>query len=164
MTITADVSGFDKLAAEFEMRAGLIYSALYQKIFSLCIQVQSKVQGNLASGIGLKSRHGAAGLAGSVRALEPNIEGDLITGSVEGAGGPFWYGAMWERTGHREIVPVTKKALHFFVEGKEVFARRVAAQSARPWMVPPFQQMQPYIVEQIQATAQAAATGTEEAT
>jgi hypothetical protein len=152
MTITTNVTGLEEAEARMAARAARLTAALYKKIFSLCIQVQSKIQGNLASGIGLKSRHGTAGLAGSVRVIEPTQEGTRITGSVQGAGGPFWYGAMWEKTGHGVIVPVNKKVLSWMADGKRVFAMRVSAQAPRPWMVPPFREMKPYIAEQIKQT------------
>jgi hypothetical protein len=159
VSISVNTGGLEHAEQEMAAKTARITSALYKKIFSLCIQVQSKVQGNLAQGIGLKSRHGTAGLAGSVRANEPTIEGTVVTGTVEGGGGPFWYGAMWERTGHGEIVPVTKKVLSWLADGKRVFAMRVSAQGPRPWMVPPFNEMQPYIREQIDETVRLAAAG-----
>ena len=159
MPITANVEGFEQASERMAARAARVSAALYQKIFKLCIEVQTKVQGNLAEGIGLKSRHGTSGLAGSVRVIEPVTEGTQITGEVQGGGGPTWYGGMWEFTGHGIIVPVTKRALHFFANGKEVFTTRVSAQGPRPWMIPPFNELKPYIAAEIRATAIAAAKG-----
>lgn len=159
MSITAKVDGFEQAAHRMAGRGARITQALYRKIFSLTLQVQSKVQGNLSAGIGLQSRHGTAGLAGSVRVIEPTIEGTMIIGSVQGGGGPFWYGAMWEFKGHGEIVPVNKKVLSWMADGRRVFAMRVSAQAPRPWMIPPFREMKPYIVEEIKATVMGAATG-----
>ena len=153
MPITTKLEGFDEAKASIAARAARLTDALYKKIFSLCVQVQSKVQGNLAAGIGLKSRHGTAGLAGSVRVIEPTVAGTIITGSVQGGGGPFWYGGMWEFKGHGEIVPINKKALSWLADGKRVFAMRVAAQAPRPWMIPPYREMKPYIAAQIRETA-----------
>jgi len=161
MSITAKVTGFSEAQTALLERRALLIGALYRKVFSLLIQVQSKIQGNLAQGIGLKSRHGTAGLAGSVRVIPPAVEGAIIKGSVEGGGGPFWYGGMWEFTGHKEIVPVTKKSLSWLADGKRVFAMRVSAQAPRPWMIPPFEEMKPYIAEQLQEAATSATKGTE---
>jgi len=161
MSITAKVTGFSEAQASLLERQAMLMDALYRKVFSLLVQVQSKIQGNLAQGIGLKSRHGTAGLAGSVRVIPPGVEGTIIKGSVQGAGGPTWYGGMWEFTGHKEIVPVTKKVLSWIADGNRVFAMRVSAQGPRPWMIPPFEQMKSYIAEQLQETAINVTKGTE---
>jgi hypothetical protein len=147
--ITARVEGADAVQANLLARQERFLVALQRKILSLELRLQSKIQGNLAAGIGLKSRHGTSGLAGSVRVVEPVIEGQTVSGTVQGAGGTSWPGAMWERTGHGEIVPVSKKALHFFVGGKEIFTRFVSAQGPRPWMVPTFQEFKPTIISEI---------------
>ena len=152
MIITRLIGG-EQADAAIASKAERTLIALQRKIFELLIRVQSKIQGNLAVGIGLKSQHGTSGLAGSVRVIEPTISGTAITGSVEGGGGPFWYGRMWEYEGHKEIVPVNKKALAFMANGKQVFAMRVAAQSPRPWFVPPFEGMKPEIIAEISQTA-----------
>ena len=158
--ISANVTGIDQAQAELAARGERIITALQKKIFSLELQLQSKIQGNLASGIGLKSRHGTSGLAGSVRANEPEIDGMIIKGSVQGAGGPFWPGAMWEGPplgmspgGHKEIVPVNKKVLHFLAGGKDVFTMRVSAQSARPWFNPPWQEFKSSVAAELNETA-----------
>lgn len=156
MSIEVKVEGVEKTAASIAARIERTIVALQKKVFSLELQLQSKIRGNLASGIGLKSRHGTSGLAGSVRAYEPTIEGTMITGAVEGGGGPFFYGRMWEFYGHKEIVPVTKKVLHFFADGKEVFTMRVSAQQPRPWMIPPFHEMREQIISELNETAQQA--------
>jgi len=160
MPITTKVVGGDQAQAELSARLERLVLALQRKIFSLSLQLVSKIQGNLASGIGLKSQHGTSGLAGSVRTDEPTIDGNIVIGQVEGAGGTSWYGAMWEGPplgmepgGHREIVPVNKKALHFLVAGKSVFAMRVAAQGPRPWFDPPWQEFKPTIAAELEATA-----------
>lgn len=153
MPISVDVRGVEETTASLEARFERMTLALRAKILSLELQLQSKIQGNLAEGIGLKSRHGTAGLAGSVRAIEPTIDGTDITGTVEGAGGTSWYGAMWEFTGHKEIVPVNKKVLHFFVDGKGVFTTRVSAQGPRPWFLPVFNDMKSEIIASLTETA-----------
>lgn len=162
MSITVEVVGEDKAQAGLNRRVDLFLFALRRKILNLELRLQSKIQGNLAAGIGLKSRHGTAGLAGSVRVTEPVIMGTRIEGSVTGAGGPTWYGGMWEREGHGEIFPIPpKKALHFMLEGKEVFFRRVSAQGPRPWMKPPFQEFKPTIIEEIRNLAAAPGAASE---
>ena len=156
MTITAKIDGLPKAQQSLVVRQERILVALRNKILNLELRLQSKIQGNLASGIGLKSQHGTSGLAGSVRVIEPQIEGQIISGSVEGGGGPFWYGKMWEQTGHKEIVPVDKKALAFLANGKQVFTMRVSAQAPRPWFLPPWQEFKPTIVNELRQTAQQA--------
>lgn len=159
--INAKVEGLSGAQVALAARADRVMQALSRKILLLSEQFKAKVQGNLSAGIGLKSRHGTAGLAGSVRVIPPELEGTAIVGGVEAGGGPFWYGRMWEYTGHKEIVPVTKKVLRFFVDGKAVFAMRVAAQGPRPWITPPFIEFKPTIAAELGATANRAMAGEE---
>lgn len=149
-----NIKGIEQAESDMLARGQRMTMAVYNKVFSLLLQVQSKIQGNLAAGIGLKSQHGTSGLSGSVRVIEPRIDGTKISGQVQGAGGNFWYGEMWEHTGHKEIVPITKRALHFIAGGKDVFAMRVAAQGPRPWFVPPFEEMKPQISTELTATVE----------
>lgn len=129
-----------------------IAEGVYKGIFKALIQLQGKIVSSLAAGeFGLKSRHGMSGLAGSVQVIPPQLEGDKVVGKVSAAGGPSWYGKMWELEGHGEIVPVTKKALAFIADDKQVFVRRVSAQSPRPWVRPAFEEIQ----EQLRATVAA---------
>jgi len=154
MSISVNVEGGAQAEANLLARHDRILLALRNKIINLELRLQSKIQGNLAAGIGLKSQHGTSGLAGSVRVVEPQIEGQNVIGTVEGGGGPFWYGRMWELTGHKEIVPVDKKVLAFLANGKMVFTMRVSAQAPRPWFLPPWQEFKPTIVDELRETAQ----------
>lgn len=162
MSISVKVEGAAELEANLVARQQRVVIALRNKILNLELRLQSKIQGNLAQGIGLKSRHGTAGLAGSVRAEEPVIVGQDVTGEVKGAGGPTWYGRMWEFQGHKEIFPVNKKALSWLANGKRVFAMHVDAQEPRPWFMPPWQEFKPTVIAEIKETATlAGATGGE---
>jgi hypothetical protein len=167
--IRGEIHGVEQTQADLAARANKTLLALRDKVWELSLRLQSKVQGNLSAGIGLKSRHGSAGLSGSVRALDPEVSGTAVIGGAQAGGGPFWYGRMWEFTGHKEIVPISpdilfgeagwkkgtsaKRALHFFANGKEVFTRRVSAQQPRPWMIPPFQEFKPTIAAELRETA-----------
>jgi hypothetical protein len=72
---------------------------------------QRVVQG-LITGTYLKSRHGTAGLAGSVYAVKAALVGDAIEASVHGGGGAVPYGVFWEGgIKAHDIVPVRAKAL-----------------------------------------------------
>lgn len=154
MAITARVEGLDEAQASLLGRTAKIIAALEGKIWKLELELQAKIVGNLDAGIGLKSRHGTSGIAGSVRAIEPAAEGTKIIGNVQGGGGPFWYGKMWEDVGHKEIVPVNKKVLSWMADGKRVFAMRVSAQGPRPWMRPPWEEFKPTIISELNQTVQ----------
>src|SRR6266550_4389580 len=97
------------------------------------------------SGQALKRQTGV--LAGSIRYVPATLEGTSIVGAVEGAGGPAWYGTLYEDvsaggTGgvsHSWTITATKaRALSFLVDGKRLYRRNVThpALSARPYMTP----------------------------
>jgi hypothetical protein len=74
-----------------------------------------------------------------------------MAGELQAAGGPFWYGKMWEQTGHREIVPVNKKALAFLVDSKQVITKRVSAQGPRVWFRPVVEEAVPQLHADVSA-------------
>lgn len=87
---------------------------MQQKVNQASLLLQQKIVQGLASGTyGITSRRGAAGLAGSVRVSPAEVSGDLVSGSVQGAGGTSWYGKVHEFGGTRSytIEPVNGKAL-----------------------------------------------------
>jgi hypothetical protein len=95
-------------------------------------------------------------LAGSIRMIPAEQEGDVITGRVEGGGGPAWYGKIWELTGHKafDIHPVNAKALRFTVGGTPVFAMHahIPAVGPKPFMKPAQDSHTDEILEALQGT------------
>lgn len=61
--------------------------------------------------------------------------GDTVIGEIGVKN--LMYADLWEKTGHGEIKPVTKKVLHFFThDGREIFTKKVSAQGPRPFLLP----------------------------
>jgi hypothetical protein len=83
-------------------------------------------------------------------------EGEVITGRVEGGGGPAWYGKIWEETGHKafDVYPVNAKALRFIVGGSPVFAMHahIPAVGPKPFMKPAQDSHTEQIVAALQGT------------
>ena len=81
------------------------------------IKMQAKVVSEKLQGQVLQHRSGK--LANSIRVIPSQLEGGVISGGVEGAGGPAWYGVVQERGGTRayDIRPVNKQALAFIPSG-----------------------------------------------
>jgi hypothetical protein len=99
--------------------------ALTAKLTEIHLRLQAKIAGEKLAGQVLKQQSGK--LAGSIRAIPTVQEGQELIGAVEGAGGPAWYGVVHERGGTHayDIVPVSKKALAFMVNGQLIFRKLV---------------------------------------
>ena len=114
-------------ATMMELRYAAIMTALADRVSLLMLKLQAHIVTEHLSGRppGLNQISGR--LAGSIRAIPSEIQGEQIVGSVEGAGGPAWYGAVHEFGGTRayQILPVNAKALRFEVGGRVVFAKSV---------------------------------------
>ena len=114
------------LIAALQNKGGKLFEALKTRVTYLSIMLQKKIVIEKLSGQVLQHKTGK--LAQSVRIIPTTIEGNVIVGGVVAAGGEAWYGAVHEfgETGTgRWIVPVNKKALHFMIGGKAVFASKV---------------------------------------
>jgi hypothetical protein len=149
--IKAELQDAQAVKAGLAAKGLRIQEMLAKKINLWMLKLQAKLQANLAGGLGLQSRKGMAGLAGSIRIAKEAVPGPDMAGELQAAGGTAWYGRMWEQTGHREIVPVNKKALHFLMNGKEVFTKRVSAQGPRVWFGPVVREAIPQLKADIQA-------------
>lgn len=148
--LKAELTNAEAVKRQLAAKGNAIQEVLAKKINLWMLKLQAKLQGNLAAGIGLKSRKGMAGLAGSIRIAQEAVPGPAMQAELQAAGGTTWYGKMWELTGHREIVPVNKKAMHFLMNGKEVFTKRVAAQAPRLWFGPTVKEAIPQLQADIQ--------------
>jgi hypothetical protein len=125
-----------------------IIMVLTTKVTSLMLRLASYVQSQKLSGQVLTPRTGV--LRGSVNAIPATVEGTTITGAVEAAGGPAFYGHFFEKGTSDEssmfwgggrgypIMAVKARALRFMIDGKVVFAKSVMHPPiiARPFMKP----------------------------
>jgi hypothetical protein len=123
----------------------------------LMIALAAHIVGEKLSGHVLHHRTGK--LIDSVRLNPPQATAteNEVVGGVQAGGGPAWYGRVWELEGFKahEIVPVTKKALAFMLDGKQVIVKRVMipAQGPRPFMKPAFDEMREQIISGLQSAA-----------
>ena len=145
----------DKLVVNWvQSKGNQLIDALQNKMSYLMILLQQKIVREKLSGQVLKHRSGK--LAGSIVAYPATLEEGEIIGKVEGAGGPAWYGRVHEFGGSSSypIVAVNKKALHFFIGSKEVFAKRVLHPPLpqRAFMAPSLAEMKPEIVNGLAET------------
>lgn len=147
-------------ATMLELRAAAIMTALADDVSLLMLKLQAHIVSQHLSGRppGLNQITGK--LAGSINAIPPQIEGDQVTGAVEGAGGTAFYGRVHEYGGTRsyQILPVRAKALRFEVNGQTVFAKSVThpPMPARPFMSSSLIEMRDEIVASLQQTVREA--------
>lgn len=149
-----------RLVQALERKGPAIVRVLMGKVNELMIMLQSYIVAQKLSGQSLRRRTGV--LAGSIRYVPASIEGTTIVGSVQGAGGPAWYGKLFEDpradgeggVGHSwQITAVRARALAFMVDGKKVFARSVMhpGLAARPYMTPSLDENEARIRTELQA-------------
>lgn len=153
MSVSISYAGTDELViTAIAAKADLIAPAVVAKLDELDAETVGYIVSQELHGQVLKQRSGK--LAGSIRALPAVREGTSIIGKVEGAGGPAWYGALFERgAGTVEIVPVHAKALRFVADdGSVVYCKRVRVNFNRPFMGPGLIHMTPQYVSGIEET------------
>jgi hypothetical protein len=78
-----------------------VFDVLKTKMDALMIGLQSHVVTDKLDGQVLQHRTGK--LAASIRAIPATVEADKILGTVEGAGGPAWYGRVHEYGGTFDV-------------------------------------------------------------
>jgi hypothetical protein len=153
-----------RLVETLRTKGPAIVRAIVSKLNELMISLQSYIVSSKLSGQALQRRTGT--LAGSVRYIPAVLEGTTITGAVEGAGGPAWYGSLYEDTDaggtggvpHSWLITASKaRALSFLVDGKRVFARSVMHPPlvARPFMTPALDENAADIEAQLRAAVDA---------
>ena len=105
-----------RLAAWLERKRPQVVGALADRLDSLMLELQKRVQQKL-SGQVLEHRSGK--LLGSVEKQPLDRSDTRISGRVTAAGGPAFYGRIQEKGGTRtyDILPKYKKALAFFPGG-----------------------------------------------
>ncbi len=136
-----------------ESKAEIVGARVASKMNELDAETVAYIVSAELHGQILKQRTGK--LAGSVRAIPPRQEGTSIISQVEAAGGPAWYGALFEKggTGPFDIVPVAAKALKFIgSDGNVVFAKRVHHPGipSKPFMAPALEARTPAILAGIE--------------
>lgn len=143
MEITATITGSEEVVENFRRGSGEIIQRIIRGANRAMVEVQQHIVRDKLSGQVLNQRSGK--LAGSIRVVLATFDGDTISAGVEGAGGPAWYGRLFELTGSaaHDIVPVRAKALAFYVGGVLVFARKVhiPAMAPRPFMAPAWDEL-----------------------
>lgn len=137
----------------FRNRGARIVASVIAKTDELMFRLQSQIVQTKLSGDPLHRRTGT--LAGSVTVVPAEVRGDKLTGAVEAAGGPAWYGKVHETGGLHpfDVLPTRKRVLRFMVDGQTIFARIAHREPlpARPFAEPSLDEMREQIVQGIQA-------------
>jgi hypothetical protein len=138
-----------------------IIERLTTKMTLLMFKLQAKIVGETIPSM---FKPGTGNLAKSVRAIPAEVDGTIIRGTVE-AGGPtttktnLHSGAAIDYAGVQEygvahsyqILPFNKRALRFFLDGKQMIVRSVTHPGlrARPFMRQSLEQMQEQIIAEL---------------
>lgn len=107
----------ERLAAALKGKMVQVGEALQAKMNVMMTNLEKKIVTEKLSGQVLHRHTGK--LAGSIHAIPAEWVGTTLVGTVEGAGGPAFYGFVHEYGGDHEyeIRPVNKQALAFFPGG-----------------------------------------------
>lgn len=158
-----DFEGSDeRLLAFVRSRMPVLREALRIKMTGLLILLQAHVVGQKLSGQMLHHRTGK--LIDSVRLNPPQAMAteNEVAGALQAGGGPAFYARpLHDGTGSFEIVPKTKKALMFILDGKTVFAKRVMHPGFKPhpFMTESLDEMRDTIVAGLQDATNVALSG-----
>jgi hypothetical protein len=114
-----------RLVARLEGLPERVQAVLSVRLRALMFQLAGKIQSEKLSGQVLKVRTGI--LRASVHATDVTTSGTIISGGVEAAQGPAFYGKFHEvGIPHAwQIVSVKARALAFISHGKQVYAKSV---------------------------------------
>jgi len=88
--------------------------------------------------------------------LPTEVQGAVVIGQVEGAGGPAFYGKSFElgeQHGGMGTFVTSAQAMHAVINARDIFFRSFLRKpiTARPFMAPTLQEMAPQIREDIAA-------------
>lgn len=150
------VSGDVQALAELRNRQEYLYEALRRRIDFYSLKLQQHIQRDKLSGQVLHQRSGKLKRSVEVIPATINPSTGSVSGGVQAAGGPAYYGRFHETGTTRAytIVPVTKQALRFFVDGRAIFARRVEHPpiEQRSYLLSAQTDMEPEILEGLEST------------
>jgi hypothetical protein len=100
-----------KATDAIQQKLSRITVAMRDTINRCDIDLQAYIVNNKLSGDPLQQRRGGRGLAGSIRAMPAEIEGETVSGEVQGAGGVAWYGKLHEYGGTFDVPDGRRVAL-----------------------------------------------------
>jgi hypothetical protein len=106
-----------RVLSVWKTRADTLEPRLAATMNMAMLRLQQVIQRDKLSGQVLNARSGK--LRASINVPPVEVSGSTITGTVEGAGGPAWYGQVHEAGGRGpyQILPVNKKALAWLPQG-----------------------------------------------
>lgn len=141
------------LVRQLTLKAPQILERLTAQLTEEMIFLQGVIQTEKLSGQILQHKSGK--LIGSVRAVPAVLSGGFISAEVDAAGGPAWYGSLFEygtEEGY-DIFPHTRTALKFVDHGSTIFAKAVHHPPIlrKAFMGPTLTEMAPTIAADLQA-------------
>lgn len=122
--LSIQLSGDEELIARFKQMPERVHKALIRKITALSIALQNKIRTEKLDGQVLNKRTGA--LQSSIHRQVTDTATAVVAKVSAGKDVP--YAAIHEYGGQTKphiIVPKNAEALHFYIGGKEVFAKSV---------------------------------------
>jgi phage gpG-like protein len=142
------------IAEKLRQKGPQIMAAVEKKMTWLMLQLQRRIQLKLEGSV---LQHRTGKLVNSIRVNPIQVSGTVVTGSVQGAGGPAWYGKIHEYGGTHayDIFPKTKLALAFPFMGKSpAFFKHVhhPPLPMRAFMKPSLDEMQDTILQELSET------------
>lgn len=144
--------GGPELVQKFKEKPSTLLSVLSVRMNQLMIMLSRYIVSQKLAGNPLQTRTGK--LAASVHHIPASIQGQKVVGYVESSAPPAGYGILYEK-GHSapwEITAVRAKALHYVMDGRNVFAKRVTHPpvEAMRWMKSSLEENKSAIVAELQ--------------
>lgn len=142
-----------KLSDTIRAKIPKVLSAIENKLNALVIALQAKIVGEKLDGQVLNIRSGK--LANSIRVIPASAGGTRMVASVQGAGGPAYYGAYHEDGTENSYIirPINKQALAFMLGGKLIIRKAVLHPpiKKRSFMRSSLDEMRAQIISDLQA-------------